>query len=60
MTIKQKYTRIEKFNGKWQAVLVVAPQSFGIGLEGSKADAQYLSDMLATALETIIKQEARP
>jgi len=60
MTIKEKYTRIELIGGEWQAVLKVGSQTLLVAVPCSRREASWFRDMLVKALETIIKQEARP
>jgi hypothetical protein len=54
--IKRRYTRVAKVGGKWHCSLSVGCQGFTVCERDLKTEAGWLADMLALAIETIIKE----
>ncbi len=56
--LRGKYTRIAMIGGKWSTLLSVGVQSFHVVENATKARAKWYADMLAVAIENLIKEEA--
>ena len=56
--LRGKYTRIAMIGGKWSTLLSVGVQSFRVVENATKARAKWYADMLAVAIENLIKEEA--
>jgi hypothetical protein len=55
--LRKRYTRIRKWDGGYVACLTVGCQTFTIAQVGTRAEARWMRDMLAKALENLVKQE---
>ena len=56
--IRDKYTNIAKICGRWTTMLSIGVQSFHVVEGTSRARAKWYADMLAVAIENLIKEEA--
>jgi hypothetical protein len=57
--IKRRYTRIAKVGDKWHCDLSVGCQSFSICERDLKAEANWFAEMLAIAIQTVIKEASK-
>ena len=56
--IQAKYTRVVRANGQYHAKLVVGNQSFRVGIEGTKEEAEWYAEMLAKAIQRLLEENA--
>lgn len=56
--LRGKYTRIAMIGGNWSAFLSIGVQEFHVVDGTEKARAKWYADMLAVAIENLIKEEA--
>lgn len=56
--LRAEYTRIAKIGGNWSTFLSVGVQEFHVVDGTEKARAKRYADMLAVAIENLIKNEA--
>ncbi len=56
--LRDKYTNIDKICGRWTTMLSIGVQSFRVVEGTSRARAKWYADMLAVAIENLIKEEA--
>lgn len=56
--LRGKYTRIAMIGGKWSVIITIGVQSFRPVADTTKARAKWYADMLAVAIENLIKEEA--
>lgn len=57
MSIKKKYTRVVKMGDKWNTYLQIDHQGFRVVDQTSKKRAMWFANMLAIALDRMIKTE---
>lgn len=57
--LRQKYVLVKKSGRKWKCQLRVGIQSFTVCENKMKSEAEWFGDMLATALEKLVKAETK-
>lgn len=55
--LRRRYTRILKVGSRWNTYLKIDDQSFYVVEQTSRARARWFADMLAIALERLIRKE---
>ena len=57
--VKEKYVRVVKINGKWNAYLQIDQQGFCVCEQTTKKRANWYADMLTAALQRLITNEMK-
>ena len=55
--VKEKYVRVVKINGKWNAYLQIDQQGFCVCEQTTKKRANWYADMLSVALERLMAKK---